>query len=335
MKKLLWLTPFVACGLACAVRTTNSTAKASDTAPPIPLASAPEPVSDSKPTWQERIKAQNKALMEGLQGKLQILSLPASPRVANRRLTAMVYLPPGYDAPENARKRYPVAYILHGAPGGVRDPFVNAGVHRVAEELITSHRMQPAILVGWDGSGPKGVDDIVDYLDRKDGYQEESFVLQDLVPWVDAQYRTIAKPEARALVGFSAGGYGAANLGLKHPDTFRVLVSHAGFFDPGDDEKNMTEILGPKSALWDANSPIERVRELSAGTRLHFYMDCGKDDELLREFKNMKRELRAKRVDFEAQVVSGAHDWAYLHDHYFDSLLFCDRRWKEMGIKTE
>ncbi len=267
-------------------------------------------------------------MVRGLRGQLQRVPMPLSPRL-KRSITAWIYLPPGY---ATSSTRFPVAYILHGAPGQARDCFVSAQVHRVAEHLILEKKVKPMILVGWDASGPKGADDVIDYLNRADGsWPMEDFITQELVPWIDANYRTQAQPQSRALIGFSAGGYGAANLGLKHPDIWSVMASHSGFFDPDSDRENITRILGPKSEMWDANNPILRVRELAPGTRLHFYMDVGRSDALLPDFLQMQRELQAQHIDYEAQIASGAHTWNYLRAHYRDSLLFVDRRWNEMA----
>lgn len=281
---------------------------------------------------QKRLLAQDLALVRGLKGQLKRIALPPSKLLGGRSLTAWVYLPPGYDT----GARFPVAYILHGSPGGVRDAFVNAGVHRVAERMILQKQIQPMILVGWDASGPRGFADPVFYLDRRDGrYQMESWMLRELVPWVDGHFKTLAWSQSRALIGFSAGGFGAANLGLKHPDVFRVMASHAGFFDPGDDVPVMKSILGPRSKLWDDNSPIQLARRVPRGMRLHFYLDCGRSDPLLGEFQKMKSELRARHIDFEAHVFAGAHDWKFLHAHYFDSLRFCDQRFRELANEPD
>ncbi len=293
---------------------------------------APNRLAQAPGEHQKRLLAQDGALVAGLKGQLKRVALPPSKLLGGRSLSAWVYLPPGYDG---ARVRYPVAYILHGSPGGLRDPFVNASVHRVAEQLIVKRQIQPMILVGWDGQGPRGFTDPVFYLDRLDGrYQMESWMLRALVPWVDGHFKTLARPESRALVGFSAGGFGAANLGLKHPDVFRVMASHAGFFDPDDDVPVMKSILGPRSKLWDDNSPIQLARRVPRGERLHFYLDCGRDDPLLGEFRKMESELRARDVDFEAHVFAGAHDWKFLHAHYFDSLRFCDERFRELAEQS-
>ena len=287
-----------------------------------------QPVSEQPDSHQARLRAQDEALVAGLHGQLLRVPMPYSPNL-RRAITAWVYLPPGYD--KDSTTRYPVAYILHGAPGGVRDCFVNAHVHRVAERLIEAGQIAPLILVGWDGGGPKGLDDTTYYLDRRDGYKMESFTVGELVPWVDAHFRTRADAASRALIGFSAGGYGAVNLGLKHPDVWRVMASHSGFFDPDDDPRLMTTILGPRGAVWLQNDPILRVRALPRDTRLHLYMDIGRDDELLGEFKKMEAELQARHIDFVGHIFAGDHSWSYLEQHYRDSLGFADASWKEMA----
>lgn len=268
-------------------------------------------------------------MVAGLRGQLLRESLPPCPLLGGNRVTVWVYLPPGYD---NSTERYPVAYLLHGAPGAPRDLFVNAQAHRVAEQLIVQHKVSPMILVSFDAFGPRGINDVQDYLDRKDGtYSMESFFVQTLVPWVDGHFRTRPNAQSRALVGFSAGGYGAANLGAKHSDLWKVVASISGFFDPNDDPQNMTRLLGPKSDLWEANSPLQRARELPQGARLHFYMDCGRDDTLYHEFVKMQRELQARGADYEAHSLPGDHTWDYVHARLFAALQFCDQRWKSFS----
>jgi len=295
-----------------------------------------QPLSEAQAAHLAALKKQDAALVVGLRGQILRCAMPPSKYLQGRRITAWVYLPPDY---KSSTRRYPVAYLLHGAPGSVRDPFVNAGVHRVAERLILARQIEPLILVGWDGYGPRGFEDATYFLDRKDGsYQMESFVTRELVPFIDRTFRTQARSQSRALVGFSAGGYGAANLGFKHPELFGLMASHAGFFDPNDDARTMTQILGPRAAnaaLWNANSPLLRAREVPSGKRLHFYMDCGRDDPLLSEWKKMQAELKARHADFEAQIVEGAHDWTFLSRHYADSLRFCDERFREMAKQKQ
>lgn len=275
-----------------------------------------------------RIRTQDAALVKNLRGKLQRVSMPQSP-ILKRKITAWIYLPPDYNA---STRCYPVVYLLHGAPGEVRDCFVNARVHRVAEQLIMQKKIAPLILVGFNGCGPHGPSDVTNFLDRADGtFSMEDFIVKELVPWIDAHYRTLRAPQKRALIGFSAGGYGAANLGFKHPGMFGVLASHSGFFDPHDDAKTMRNILGDESThavLWSQNSPLSRARTLPHNAHLHFYMDIGRDDMLLREFRALQATLKTRGVDCVARIRAGAHSWQALTSNYFDSLRFAGARFE-------
>jgi len=132
--------------------------------------------------------------------------------------TALVVTPPGYD--EHPGKRYPVVYFLHGywaTPQMYEDmaKFEDAvqGAAEAGNEVI---------LVMPDG-----------YSKLKGGFYSssptvgnyEAFVAEDLVAWVDANYRTIARREARGLSGHSMGGYGTMRLGMKYPGVFSSLYA--------------------------------------------------------------------------------------------------------------
>ncbi len=273
-------------------------------------------------------RQENAVLDEKIPGEVVKVSMPLSPHL-HRKITAWLYLPPGY---KKLNQRYPVVYILHGAPGEVRDPFVKGRVHEAAEKLIMARKVKPFIVVCFDAHGPDGPADVTNFLNRADGkWQMEDFMVHELVPWVDKKYRTIPEARARALIGLSAGGYGAFNLGLKHPDIWSVIGSHCGFYDPADDAKNMTEILGPPGPLWTQNDPVLKARSLPIGTRLHFYMDVGQSDDLLDEFKKLNAELKARKIDHVAHIFPGGHSWEYWSAHLPDSLLFAGQRFAEMA----
>ena len=268
-------------------------------------------------------------LDEKLSGKLVPRSMPLSP-LLKRKITTWVYLPPGY---ERLNLRYPVVYVMHGMPCEVRDCFVKGQIHNAAEELILKRKIKPVILVGWDGQGPSGPNDITDFLDRADGsWPMESFMVQELVPYIDRTYRTIARPEARALCGVSAGGYAAVNLMFKHPDVWKIGASHSGFFDPSDDADNITEILGPKGSLWAANDPMKTLAQISPAQNLHLYADTGQGDPLSAEFSQFCAQLQSEKIDHECHVFPGRHTWEYWSTHFYDSLQFLDARFEKMGV---
>ena len=268
-------------------------------------------------------------LGEKLSGKLVKKSMPLSP-LLGRKITTWVYLPPGYD---RTSKRYPVVYAMHGMPGEVRDVFVKGQIQNAAEQLILARKIRPIILVGWDGEGPSGPSDITEFLDRRDGsWPMESFIVKELVPYIDRTYRTIPRAQARALVGVSAGGYAAVNLLFKHPDVWKIGASHTGFFDPNDDADNMTGILGAPGAGWNINNPMKTVASVTPTQGLHVYADIGQGDELSAEFTRFCAALQARKIDHVCHVFPGRHTWDYWSTHFFDSLQFVDSRFGAMKI---
>ena len=134
------------------------------------------------------------------------------------------YLPAGYDT---SSARYPVVYFLHGLPaasGGYRQlGFVQNALDRVG---------RPTILIVPQGARDGDSDD--EYLDRGPGRTWETALTSELPRVVDARFRTIRSRRGRALIGLSAGGYGAMHLGLGHLDRFSVVESWSGYFHPTD-----------------------------------------------------------------------------------------------------
>jgi S-formylglutathione hydrolase FrmB len=128
---------------------------------------------------------------------------------------SVVYLPPGY----TAERRYPVVYLLHGMPGSPYS-FVNAlRLATVADALPPFIAVAPA-------AGPSG---------RYDGEWAgtwEDWLVGGVVPWVDSHLPTLADRSDRVLAGLSAGGYGAIDIGLRHPGLFGTLESWSGYFHP-------------------------------------------------------------------------------------------------------
>ena len=136
---------------------------------------------------------------------------------------ARVVLPPGYS---DSTKRYPVIYFLHGLPA-------NAAAYRGNDWLIDElERAGPAILV--IPQGARVGDRDPEYLNWGAGRNWETYVATEVPRYVDAHFRTIRSRSGRAIVGVSAGGYGAMILGLHHLAEFSVIESWSGYFHPTD-----------------------------------------------------------------------------------------------------
>lgn len=165
---------------------------------------SPPAVPGAKPVTVEHIKVHSAAIAGNLEGES-----------ADREV--IVFLPPDYE--QDKSRRYPVVYALHGF-------FIGAG--EWTNEIHVPQTIEGAFA---KGSRPM----IVVLPDSKTVYggsmysssattgDFERFIAHDLVAYVDSHYRTIPDRVSRGLVGHSMGGYGAARIGMKHPDVFGSL----------------------------------------------------------------------------------------------------------------
>jgi len=191
-----------------------------------------------------------------------------SPAVAGR-LRLAVYLPANY---ATSGKRYPVIYFLHGLPAV-------AGSFRAADflagALASSGRR--AIIVAPQGARDNDSDP--EYLDWGPGRNWETAITRDVVGYVDSHLRTISTRRGRAIVGLSAGGYGAVILALHHLPAFSVVESWSGYFHPTDPAGKRALDLG--SAQANANASAHAfVKTLRRGfarrpTFFAFYVGSG------------------------------------------------------------
>jgi enterochelin esterase family protein len=143
---------------------------------------------------------------------------------ATRKLP--VILPPGYAA---SGRRYPVIYALTGFLGSGLS-LLNAipwqpNLQQRIDGLMADGRLPPAIFVLPDCFTRYGGSQ---YLNSTAIGRYEDYLLDEIVPFVDAQYRTLAAPEGRGVFGKSSGGYGALMLGMRHPEVFGAVACHSG-----------------------------------------------------------------------------------------------------------
>jgi len=138
-----------------------------------------------------------------------------------------VYVPPGYD--DEPERRYPSVYVIQGYTGHLvmwrnrtayRRPFIET-----ADEVFAEGKAPPAIVVYVDAWTKYGGSQ---FVDSPGTGRYHSYLCNDVVPWVDAHYRTLAEPQHRGITGKSSGGFGAFITPMLRPDLFGGLASHAG-----------------------------------------------------------------------------------------------------------
>lgn len=233
-----------------------------------------------------------------------------------------IYLPPGYDDPVNATARYPVVYLLHGAPGNYRDWIDNAGADKTADALITTGRIPPLILVM-----PEGTCDLLRDSEWSDGtppaLQAESYLVREVVPFIDVHYRTLADRDHRAVGGLSTGAYARVNSTFHHPDVFSIGWSLSGNYSAAK------TILGQpvfRTATSVAlNTPLTYVARLADPQHIRIYLDTGKQDNLDNtnvETREMERALVAAGVPHLVNCFDGGHTRRYWGRHLVDALTY-------------
>ena len=131
----------------------------------------------------------------------------------NEKASFHIYVPDSYE--ENPEKSFPVLYYLHGGGGTGLEGV--APISSMFDQAILKGAI-PDMLIVFPYGLPYGM-----WVDSKDGTQPmESLLMDDLIPFVDENYRT-KKADGRIVEGFSMGGYGAGRLGLKYHDRFSAL----------------------------------------------------------------------------------------------------------------
>jgi putative tributyrin esterase len=210
------------------------------------------------------------------------------------RVHALVVLPADYS---DSDKRYPVVYFLHGLPAG-------SSAYRGSRWLASAlAHAGPAILVMPQGARDSDTDP--EYLNWGAGRNWETFVSSELPRTIDARFRTIRNRDGRALVGLSAGGFGAALVGLHNLGRFSVLESWSGYFHPTDPTGTLPLARGPSTNVHTLVATL-RDDERRRPTFVGFYV--GRSDVRFRaENERLDRELRAAGVSHLFAVYSGGH----------------------------
>lgn len=137
-----------------------------------------------------------------------------------------IYLPPGYD---EGGRRYPVVYVLsgHGSSGPtmLNSPAWAESFPERLDRLIASGACEPMIAVLPDCFTIFGG---AQFINSSALGQYEDYLVDEIIPYVDGHYRTLAERQHRGLTGKSSGGYGTMVQGMHHPELFSALASHSG-----------------------------------------------------------------------------------------------------------
>ncbi|MGB7623126.1 MAG: alpha/beta hydrolase family protein [Terriglobia bacterium] len=240
-----------------------------------------------------------------------------------------VELPASYQA--NPTRRYPVLYFLHGQFGNEND-WERNGVSAIFEKMETDHEIGEMIVVMPNG----GSSFFINSVDGKSRY--EDFIVNELVPKIDADYRTLARRDGRGILGVSMGGFGSLTLGMKHPDIFSVAAAHsAAVLEEIPQESSADRRMQFRLQLaervfgnpinkefWGRNNPILLAESYKKPPPLRIYFDCGDQDRFGFNVgaETLDRALTASHVPHEFHIFPGNHGWDYARSVIPRSLKF-------------
>ena len=259
-------------------------------------------------------------------------ALKVSSAILGRDVAYAVYLPPDY---ATSTRRYPVVYLLHGYTDDESGWIQFGEVGLAADRAIAEREIPPMIIIMPDGG-------VTFYINDAAGkVRYEDMFVQELIPYVDATYRTRASREFRGIAGLSMGGWGTLIQSLRHPELFAAGAAFSAAVWPDD------EILGMKQESWDKLlgplfgaaglagkdrltpyfrkvSPLDLAKSLPEDSlkKVRYYIDCGDDDFLIKGNCALHLLLTSRKIPHEFRVRDGSHTWSYWRTGIVDGLKF-------------
>lgn len=213
---------------------------------------------------------------------------------------ATIVLPDSY---VNKALHFPVIYLLHGFGGNHETWPAIAPLKKFADSFQVIF-LCPSAGNSW-------------YLDspEKTGSLFESYIVKEVLPFVDSSYRTVPRTSGRAVIGISMGGHGATTLLEKYPDLFIGACSISGIMDLAEFplEWEIAGILGPyekNRKRWSACSTIGQIDHLR-GIHKTLILDCGTEDFALLGNRRAHTLLQKAGIDHLYFERPGSHDWRY------------------------
>ena len=255
--------------------------------------------------------------MQAIAGNVDTIQIQSS---YLKKATKFVVIQPSNQGQQrnqlNTQARYPVVYLLNGYDGNY------AQWTKTAPQLAKTADDLKMIFVYPDGGKSSW------YFDSPidSSMQYESYIIKELVTYVDANFPTKANPKSRAITGLSMGGHGGLYLAIRHSDVFGAAGSTSGGFDfrPFPKSWNLPNILGEyetNQARWYDYTVMRQV-ELLTNKQLAIIFDCGVDDIFIKVNRALHEKLLQLKIDHDYIERSGGHNHAYWRSSIDFQMLF-------------
>lgn len=226
----------------------------------------------------------------------------------NRRLT--VYTPYGYEA--NPKQKYPVLYLLHGA-GGDEEAWSSMGrAAQIIDNLIEQGKAVPMIVVMPNGNPGQQAAQTLSLPESNTNFRDPSMsnayprsLAEEIVPFIEKNFRAIPKKSSRAIAGLSMGGGHTITTSLLYPSMFDYICPLS---------------MGTQDTP-EINSQFAALKK--AGFKL-YWVGCGDSDFLFNNAKTLDSVLSKNNIEHTFFVSDGGHTWPNwrLYLNTFAPLLF-------------
>ncbi len=224
-----------------------------------------------------------------------------------------VYLPAGYGAGD---QHYPVLYMLHPA-GGTHEMWISSGqLPQIADDAIRSGMALPMIIVMADAGG-EGEYHMGRHLGffSVPGWDYEAYFHNELIPLIDASYRTLADKKYRAITGASMGGEASIAYAQKHPELYGTscalcgIVGHPEQSKMAQTDKDYADsLIANNPTLFVNNASPETIEKLKT---VRWYTDCGDNDYFYEGNIAFFLAMKKKGIAIDYRMRSGVHGWYY------------------------
>ena len=215
-----------------------------------------------------------------------------------------------------AKDSLPVVYLLHGHSANYRQWLDEA------PSIVQQSKDMQAILVLPDGGYNSW------YFDSpiNPSIQYETFIVKELIPFIDAAYATKANRNFRAITGLSMGGHGAFYLAMRNQAVFGNAGSICGGLDlrPFPNNWQLNKVLGDLSTQpenWEKNTVINLIDSIDV-SKLNLIFDCGIADFFLGVNRAMHQKLLQKKIPHDYTERPGSHNTAYWSNSIHYQLMY-------------
>ena len=214
----------------------------------------------------------------------------------------IVYTPPGYDA---SRDDYPVLYLISGTTDTEETWFKVGKVNFILDNLIAEKRAVPMIVVlPYGNMGATPMPSSIQAADMYKVFNEE--LTGSIMPYVEANYRTVNDREHRAIAGFSRGGGQTLFAGFTCLDKFAWIGSYSAYLIEEVMDTYFSDLMA------HPESTNKRLKLL--------WMGVGKADFLYRDATAFETLMTEKKIDHEKLITEGGHTWMNARRYLYETL---------------